>query len=122
MRSRQEVAMRQYSESARAHYDQHPADEIALHERDLDRLEISNAAREHLVNNRLAHIAAHLHSNPDVHHAVSKMDDSSQIRAIQAIHNSEGRGGGVDSEGEREENEMERTERYLAERKNRSRR
>lgn len=122
MRSMQEVAMRRYAEAARAHYDQNPADETALHERDLDRLDISQGARDHIVKNALPHVAAHLHNNPDVHHAVSKMDDASQIRTLQAIHNAEGTGGGVDSEGQREENEMERTERYLQERKNRSRR
>ena len=122
MRDDHALAMRRYAESARAHYDQHPDDEATLHEHHLNSLGLSEAAKAHIIHNRLASVAAYVGGNDGLRKQMAGMDEASQIKAIQAIHNAEGRGGGVDESGEREENEMERTEKYLAERKNRSRR
>lgn len=120
MRDNQALAMRRYAESARAHHDQHPDDEVALHEHHLNSLGLSEAAKAHIVHNRLASVAAYIGGNDGLRKQMGGMDDADQIRAIQAIHKAEGRGGGVDDSGEREDTENERTDKYLASRKHRS--
>lgn len=121
MRNMHDVAMQRYAAAARAHHDQHPEDEVALHEHHLNSLGISEAAKAHIIHNRLASVAAYIGGNDGLRKQMGGLDDASQIKAIQQIHSSEGRGRSVNSEGEYED-ENESTDHYLAERKNRSRR
>lgn len=118
MRDMHTLAMRRYAEAARAHHDMHPEDEIALHEHHLNSLGMSEAAKAHIVHNRLASVAAYIQGNDGLRKQMAGMRDEDQIRAIQKIHESERRGGPVSGD----ENENEKTDAYLRERKQNRRR
>lgn len=114
MRDDHALAMRRYAEAARAHHDQHPDDETALHEHHLNSLGLGEAAKAHIVHNRLASVAAYVAGNDGLRKKMGGMDDADQIKTLQAIHNSEGSGY---EEGSEDKNENERTDRYLTERR-----
>lgn len=111
------VQMARYHEAKRAFHDRNPEAAADENEREIERLDISQQAKNHIINNRLADVVHHLHTNPAAHHNVSKMDDSSQIRAIQAIHDSEGKGRDYEQGDDGEyQTDNERTAQYLKER------
>ena len=87
-----ETSMARYAEAARAHYDLHPEHEAELHRQHLESLGLSGAAKEHLINEGMASVAAHLSSNEDVRKTISNLDDKSQIAALNKIHAEESGG------------------------------
>lgn len=114
MRNDSRTAMAGYVEAARAHGDLNPQDEQALHDQHLESLGLSGAAKQHIINERMAAVAAHLSSNESVRAGISKLDDKSQIAALTKLHEQEQRG---NSSGE---DDNEETDRYISERKQRS--
>ena len=113
---RSDMKMRRYVEAARAHHDLNPQDEEALHDQHLESLGLSGAAKEHMIKERMASVAAHLSGNSSVLAGISKLDDKSQVAALTKLHEHEQRGVPTDDEGE---NDNERTDQYLTERKRR---
>ena len=104
------MRMRRYVEAARAHYDLNPQDEEALHAQHLESLGLKGAAKEHLINERMAAVAAHLSRNEDVRKGISNLDDKSQIAALTKIHEQEQRGA---SPGNGEEDSNAETDSYI---------
>jgi hypothetical protein len=105
------LSMARYVEAARAHHDLNPQDEHALHEQHLESLGLSSSAKEHLINERMASVAAHLSRNESARANISKMDERSQVKELDRIHSKEQRGANSDTE-----DDNEKTDSYLAER------
>src|SRR5215831_3077519 len=108
MRDSPELSMRRYVEAARAHHDQHPDDEIRLHEAHLDSLGLSEGGKEYLIKNRLAPVAAYVQGAGGLRQKLAGMREEDQIRALQAIHASESEN---PTPGEEESNSE--TDRYV---------
>jgi hypothetical protein len=78
--------MARYAESARAHYDSNPEAEHAHHERDIDALKLHEGTKQHIVDNGMAEVVAHLHANSSERMALAAMaTPDRQIPAIQKI-------------------------------------
>src|SRR5229473_281568 len=106
------MQMRRYVEAARAHHDLNPQDEEALHAQHLESLGLGGAAKEHIINERMAAVAAHLSSNESVRKGISALDEKSQIEALTKIHEQEQRG---NSSSEEDDNAS--TDKYISGRK-----
>ena len=100
-----------YAQAARDYFDSHPEAETALHEKYLDSLGISEGAAQHIVDNKLPDVAAHLGSNDKLRGSVQGMELRSQIDAIKKLHVDLVRG----ASGEADDNQ--RTDEYLQNRK-----
>lgn len=111
MRNDSHMAMSRYVEAARAHHDLNPQDEHALHEQHLESLGLSPAAKEHIINERMASVAASLGRDSGKRGEISKLDERSQIAAIEKLRQHEQQG--VDDETA---SDNEKTDRYLQER------
>ena len=111
MRNDSRLNMERYVEAARAHHDLNPQDEKALHEQHLESLGLHPAAKEHIINERMAAVAATLSRDSGKRGEISKLDERSQIAAIDKLHQHEQHG--VDHETA---SDNEKTDRYLQER------
>jgi hypothetical protein len=107
---RDKMSMARYIEAARAHHDLNPQDEEALHRQHVESLGLSGAAKEHIIKERMAAVAAHLASNESVRRGISRLDDKSQIKELDKIHEREQRGKSP------EPDDNEETDAYLSER------
>jgi len=103
MRSNQEIAMQRYAAAARAHYDTHPEDEAALHHQHLDSLGLEHDVKQHIIDNRLPEVAAHLAKHPE---EARHMDAVKALRAKVA--------GGKTGETA---SDNEKTDKYISERR-----
>ena len=104
-----DMSMARYVEAARAHHDLNPQDEAELHKQHLESLGLSGAAKEHIINEGLASVAAHLSSNESVRKSISNLDDKSQIAALDKIHAQE-------QTGKSEDDDNAETDSYISQR------
>jgi len=102
----------EYAESARAYFDSHSDEEIALHQRDLDSLGLSDEGKQAIINNRLHDVAAHLCYDARALSEITKQKPSEQSDAIKELHARL-----VKGESSSEAHDNEQTDQYLAGRK-----
>ncbi|MFI5095169.1 MAG: hypothetical protein ACHQIK_17165 [Candidatus Acidiferrales bacterium] len=108
--------MARYVEAMTAHHDANPQDAEARAHEHLDSLGLSGAAKQHIISEQMAAVAAHLSRNPDVLKGISRLDDESQVKELTKIHEQERRGATSETADSNRE-----TDEYLAGRESRGR-